>query len=164
MAVTLAPHLWYAHDAEAAARFYAAIIPNSSVDRVSYIPTDTPSGPAGSVAVVEFTLAGASVMAISAGEHDPFNDAISLVLICDTQAEIDRLWDGLLQGGGTPIQCGWLKDRFGVSWQVTPRCLGVMMCDTDRKRAGQVAAAMMQMVKFDIAALQAAYHRKPGRT
>jgi predicted 3-demethylubiquinone-9 3-methyltransferase (glyoxalase superfamily) len=96
-------------------------------------------------------------MAISAGPHHPFNDAISLMLICDTQDEIDAIWNGLQQGGGTPVQCGWLKDRYGVSWQVARRCLGEMMSDPDRERATSVARAMMQMVKFDIAALKLAY-------
>lgn len=156
MSVTFAPHLWYTADAEEAAHFYASVIPRSSVDRVTYLPVETPSGPAGSVAVVEFTLAGAPVMAISAGLHDPFNDAISLMLLCDTQAEIDAMWDGLLEGGGAPVQCGWLKDRYGVSWQIAPRALGEMMADADRMKAARVASAMMRMVKFDIAALEAA--------
>lgn len=158
MTVRFAPHLWYAQNADEAARFYVSVIPGSSVDRVTTLPAETPSGPAGTVAVVEFTLAGAPVMAISAGPHHPFNDAISLVLTCDTQAEIDTLWDGLLQGGGTPVQCGWLKDRYGVSWQITPRCLGQMMADPDREKAARVTRAMLTMVKFDIAALEAARH------
>lgn len=158
MTITFAPHLWYAKDAEAAARFYASVIPNSSVDRVTMLPADTPSGPAGSVAVVEFTLAGAPVMAISAGPHHDFNDAISLMLLCDTQAEIDALWEGLTAGGGKPVMCGWLKDRFGVSWQVAPRKLGEMMNDPDRARAARVATAMLQMVKLDLAVLEAAWN------
>ena len=158
MAVKFAPHLWYAHDAEAAAQFYASVIPNSSVDRVTMLPADTPSGPAGSVAVVEFTLAGAPVMAISAGPHHEFNDAISLMLLCDTQAEIDNLWDALISDGGRPVMCGWLKDRFGVSWQVAPRKLGEMMNDPDRARAARVATAMLQMVKLDLAVLEAAWN------
>ncbi len=157
MTVSFVPHLWYSEKAEEAAAFYASVIPNSSLDRINGVPADTPSGPAGSVRIVEFTLAGSPVMAISAGPHHPFNDAISLMLICDTQDEIDAIWNGLQQGGGTPVQCGWLKDRYGVSWQVAPRCLGEMMSDPDRERATSVARAMMQMVKFDIAALKLAY-------
>ncbi|MDX2307422.1 MAG: VOC family protein [Hyphomicrobium sp.] len=157
MSVTFCPHLWYAKDAEGAARFYASIIPNSSVDRITALPAETPSGPAGSVSVVEFTLAGAPVMAISAGPHHDFNDAISLMLLCDTQAEIDALWEGLTRDGGKPVMCGWLQDRYGVSWQVAPRRLGEMIGDADRERAARVTMAMLAMVKLDLAALEAAY-------
>lgn len=157
MSVTFAPHLWYTANAEEAARFYVSVIPGSTLDRVTPLPIETPSGPAGTVHVVEFTLAGAPVMAISAGPHHPFNDAISLMLLCDTQAEIDAVWDGLLRGGGTPVMCGWLKDRYGVSWQVAPKRMGVMMSDPDRAKAARAATAMMSMVKFDLAALEAAY-------
>ncbi|MGQ0672454.1 MAG: VOC family protein [Hyphomicrobium sp.] len=157
MAISFAPHLWYTKDAEEAARFYVSVIPRSSFDRVTVLPIETPSGPPGSVAVVEFTLAGAPVMAISAGPHHPFNDAISLMLLCDTQAEIDALWSGLTSGGGKPVQCGWLQDRYGVSWQVAPRRLGEMIGDPDRAKAARAASAMMGMVKLDLAALEAAY-------
>jgi predicted 3-demethylubiquinone-9 3-methyltransferase (glyoxalase superfamily) len=129
----------------------------STFDCVTALPADTPSKPAGSVSVVEFTLAGAPVRAITAGPHHDFNDAISLVLLCDTQAEIDGLWEGLLQGGGKPVACGWLTDRYGVRWQIAPRCLGEMIADEDRLRAAAVTKAMLQMVKFEIAALKAAY-------
>ncbi len=157
MAIEFVPHLWYAKDAEDAARFYVSVIPGSSFDRVTVLPADTPSGPAGSVSVVEFTLSGAPVMAMTAGPHDEFNNSISLMLLCDTQAEIDALWEGLLQGGGTPIACGWLKDRYGVRWQIAPRRLGQMIAGEDRARAAAVAKSMLQMVKLDIAALEAAY-------
>ena len=157
MAVTFTPFLWYAREAEAAARFYVSVIPGSSLDRITAMPVETPVGPPGAVTVVEFTLAGAPMMAMSAGEHDPFNDAVSLMLLCDTQAEIDSLWDGLVQGGGQPVACGWLKDRFGVSWQIAPRRFSAMIADPDRAAAARVATAMMGMVKFDLAALEAAY-------
>lgn len=156
MTVSFAPHLWYTGHAEEAARHYVNVIPGSSIERVTRLAAETPSGPPGSVSVVEFTLAGVSVMAISAGSHHDFNDAISLMLICDTQDEIDAIWMGLLEGGGSPVQCGWLKDRYGVSWQVAPRCLGEMIADPDRERAARVTKAMLQMVKIDIAALNAA--------
>lgn len=158
MAVTFAPHLWYVNDAEEAARFYTSIIPNSSFDRVTALPVESPSGPAGSVHVVEFTLAGAPVMAISAGLHEPFNDAVSLMLLCDTQAEIDALWNGLISGGGHAVACGWLKDKYGVSWQVAPRRLGEMISHPDRERAAKAAGAMMGMVKFDLGKLEAAFN------
>ncbi|HWO23171.1 MAG TPA: VOC family protein [Kofleriaceae bacterium] len=152
----IVPHLWYAKEAEEAAAFYASIFPDSRVDRVTAMPTDSPSGPAGSVKVVEFTLFGQQFMAITAGPLDPFNHAISFVVNCEDQAEVDRYWDALLQGGSVE-QCGWLKDRYGVSWQIVPTALGQMMVDEDRERAGRVAAAMMKMVKLDVAGLQAAY-------
>jgi predicted 3-demethylubiquinone-9 3-methyltransferase (glyoxalase superfamily) len=151
------PHLWYAREAEEAARFYASIFPDSRVDRVTALPADTPSGPAGSVAVVEFTLFGQPFMAISAGPLDPFNHAISFVVACEDQAEVDRYWDALLQDGGAPEQCGWLKDRYGLSWQIVPAVLGEMINDPDRRKARRVAEAMLKMVKLDVAGLKAAY-------
>ena len=152
----ITPFLWYAKEAEEAAAFYASIFPDSRVTRVTALPTDSPSGPAGSVKVVEFLLRGQPFVAMSAGPLDSFNHAISFVVNCDNQAEIDRYWDALLEGGSAE-QCGWLKDRFGVSWQIVPAGFGEMMADPDRARAKRVADAMMKMVKFDIAALEAAY-------
>jgi len=160
MAVKFVPHLWYSQHAEEAARFYVSVIPGSSIGNVSnvtIVPADSPSGPAGSVSVVSFTIAGTPMVAFSAGPHHEFNDAISLMLVCDTQDEIDQMWEGLLQGGGHPVQCGWLKDRYGVSWQVAPSCLGSLLGGSDKARAAAAAQAMMQMVKLDIAQLEAAY-------
>ena len=136
----IVPHLWFEKDADKAAKFYASIFPDSRVDRVTPIPADTPSGPAGSVDVVEFTLAGQPFMAISAGPLDPFNHAISFMVNCADQAEIDRYWDAL-SAGGTIEQCGWLRDRYGVSWQIVPTVLGEMMTDPDRARARRVTEA-----------------------
>src|SRR5690606_12102785 len=119
-------------------------------------PVDTPSGPAGSVKVVDFTLLGQRFQAISAGPLDPFNHAISLVVLCDDQAELDRYWNALLEGG-TAEACGWLRDRYGVCWQIVPAEFDDMMVDPDRDRARRVAEAMLKMVKLDIAALRAAY-------
>jgi len=150
------PFFWYTNQAEEAARFYASIFPDSRVDRVSSLPVDSPSGPAGSVKVVDFILFGKRFQAMSAGPLDPFNHAISMVVVCEDQAEIDRYWSGLLQGGKEE-QCGWLKDRYGVSWQIVPRMLDEIFADSDvagRKRMGE---AMLKMVKLDIAKLKAAY-------
>ena len=152
----ITPHLWFAEKAEEAARFYASIFPDSRVDRVTAIPADTPSGPAGSVAVVEFTLFGQGFMAISAGPLDPFNHAISFVVNCADQAEVDRYWNALVEGGA-PEQCGWLKDRYGVSWQIVPTVLGEMMVDADRGKVKRVMEAILKMVKIDIAGLKQAY-------
>src|SRR5439155_5521506 len=121
-------------------------------------PVDSPSGPAGSVKVVEFTLFGQPFMAMSAGPLDPFNHAISFAVNCDDQAELDRYWNALLEGGKAE-QCGWLKDRYGVFWQIVPTLLGEMMKDNDRARAKRVADAMLKMVKLDIAGLKRAYDR-----
>jgi predicted 3-demethylubiquinone-9 3-methyltransferase (glyoxalase superfamily) len=152
----ITPHLWYAKEAEEAARFYASIFPDSRVDRVTTMPADSPSGPEGSVKVVEFTLSGQQFMAMSAGPLDPFNHAISFAVNCDDQAELDRYWEALQQGGSVE-QCGWLKDRYGVSWQVVPTVLGEMMAAPDREKARRAAQAMLKMKKLDIAALKAAY-------
>lgn len=153
----IVPHLWYAKEAEEAARFYASIFPDSRVDRVTPLAAESPSGPAGSVSVVEFTLFGQAFMAISAGPHDAFNDAISFLIHCDTQAEIDRYWDAILEGGGKPQACGWIIDRFGVRWQISPTILGELMSDADPAKARRVAEEMLRQVKFDVGKLIAAY-------
>ena len=155
----ITPFLWYATQAEEAANFYATIFPDSRVDRVTALPADSPSGPAGSVKVVEFTVFGQSFMAMSAGQMDPFNHAISFVVNCEDQAEVDRYWDALLDGGSAEA-CGWLKDKFGVSWQIVPTVLGKMMADPDRDKARRASEAMMKMVKLDIAGLTAAYEAR----
>jgi predicted 3-demethylubiquinone-9 3-methyltransferase (glyoxalase superfamily) len=150
-------HLWYAKEAEEAARFYASIFPDSRVVRVTALQSDSPSGPAGSVKVVNFTLFGQRFQAISAGPHHEFNDAISIVVSCDDQAELDRYWNALLQGGGQPQACGWLTDRFGLRWQIVPAVLDELMGDKDPARAKRVTDAMLKMVKLDIATLEKAY-------
>jgi predicted 3-demethylubiquinone-9 3-methyltransferase (glyoxalase superfamily) len=150
-------HLWYAKEAEEAAQFYASVFPDSRIDRVWALPSDSPSGPAGSVKVVDFTLRGQRFQAMSAGPHHDFNDAMSIVVLCDDQAELDRYWDALLQGGGKPQACGWLIDRYGVRWQVVPAALDEMMRKGDASRSKKVAEALLKMVKLDIAALEQAY-------
>jgi predicted 3-demethylubiquinone-9 3-methyltransferase (glyoxalase superfamily) len=157
----ITPFLWYATEAEQAAAFYASIFPDSRVIRVTALPSESLSGPAGSVKVVEFILFGQPFTAMSAGPLDPFNHAVSFVVNCDTQDEIDRYWDALLKGGSAE-QCGWLKDRFGVSWQIVPTVLGEMMADPDRGKAKRAADAMLKMVKLDIAKLKAAYAATTG--
>lgn len=152
----ITPFLWYAKEAEEAATLYAALFPDSRVLNVTKMPCESPSGPPGSVTIVEFLLFGQSFTAMSAGPLDPFNHAVSFVVSCDDQAELDRYWNGLLEGGGTPEQCGWLRDRFGVCWQIIPKQLGELMGDPDRAKASRASEAMLKMVKLDIAALQAA--------
>ena len=151
----ITPHLWYSSEAEEAANFYASIFPDSRVDRVTALPNDSPSGPAGSVKIVEFTLFGQPFQAISAGPLDPFNHAVSFIVNCGDQVEVDRYWNALLDGGKAE-QCGWLKDRYGLSWQIVPTALGELMADPDRAKAKRVGDAMLKMVKLDIAKLKAA--------
>jgi predicted 3-demethylubiquinone-9 3-methyltransferase (glyoxalase superfamily) len=148
-------HLWFEKDMEAAIGFYTSLIPGSSVHWVSGLPADSPSGPADSVKIAAFTLGDQRYMAIEAGPLDPFNHSFSIIVECETQAEIDRLWDALKEGGSTE-QCGWLRDRWGLSWQITPRRLGELMGDPDRGKTKRVAEAMLKMAKFDIASLEAA--------
>ena len=151
------PFLWYAKDAEQAAKFYASIFPDSQVDRVVTMQSDSPSGPPGSVKVVDFTLFGQPFQAMAAGPHHDFNDAISLVVLCDDQAELDRYWTALLEGGGQEQACGWLNDKYGLRWQILPARLVEMMADQDPVRSKRVSDAMLQMVKLDAAKLEAAY-------
>jgi predicted 3-demethylubiquinone-9 3-methyltransferase (glyoxalase superfamily) len=148
-------HLWFEKDMEAAVRFYTQLIPGSSLDWISAVPADTPSGPAGSVRLAGFTLGDQRYMAIEAGPLDPFNHSFSIIVGCDSQDEIDRLWEALSEGGQVE-QCGWLRDRFGLSWQITPTRLGELMSDRDPAKAKRVTEAMLKMVKFDIAGLEAA--------
>ena len=150
-------HLWYAKEAEEAARFYASIFPDSRVDRVTPLLSDSPSGPGGSVKIVDFTLLGQRFQAMSAGPHHEFNDAISMMVRCDNQAELDRYWDALIAGGGKAQACGWLIDRFGLRWQIVPAILDELMRDKDPARSKRVTDALLRMVKLDIAALEKAY-------
>ena len=154
----LVPALWYAKEAEEAAKFYASIFPESRIDRVTALATDSPSGPAGSVRVVEFVLFGQSFLAMSAGPHDPFNDAISFQVMCTSQAEIDRYWNAILEHGGKTQACGWINDKYGVRWQIVPTQLGDMLADRDSEKAKRAADEMMKQVKFDLAKLEAAYN------
>lgn len=155
MTTTVTQFLWFEKDMEAALRRYTELIPGSTVEPSVAMPTDSPSGPAGSVKVASFTLAGQSYMAMEAGKMDPFNHAFSIMVECDDQAEVDRLWDALGEGGSYEA-CGWLRDRWGLSWQITPRRLNELMADPDRAKAKRAADAMMTMVKLDIAAIEAA--------
>ena len=151
------PFLWYAKEAEEAAKFYTSIFPDSRIDRVVAMQSESPSGPPGSVKVVDFTLLGQRFQAMTAGPHHDFNDAISIVVLCEDQAEIDGYWSALLKGGGKEQACGWLTDRYGLRWQIVPARMDEMMADPDKARSKRATDAMLQMVKFDIAALEKAY-------
>ncbi len=160
MPTPIAPCLWFDNQAEEAARFYTAIFPNSRIVRISRYGKaghEVHHQPAGTVMAVAFELNGQPFTALNGGPVFKFNEAISLQILCDTQSEVDMYWK--LSEGGDPKaqQCGWLKDKFGVSWQVTPKVLADMLSDSNPERSGRVMEAMLKMKKFDIAALERAY-------
>ena len=152
----ITPCLWFVDQAEEAARFYTSVFPNSSIRDVHRSRADNPGAKEGAVLLVSFTLAGQEYLALNGGPHDSFNDAISLSVDCADQEEVDRLWAALMADGGRPVQCGWLKDKYGLSWQIVPRRLTELLSDPDLEKGRRVMHAMMQMVKLDVAALEAA--------
>lgn len=152
----IAPCLWFSDEAEEAARFYVSLLPDACIDHVEKSPADNPSGKAGSVLMVQFTLAGQRFLALNGGTRFEYTHAISFQVDCADQAEVDRLWDGLSSGGSTE-QCGWLKDRYGVSWQIVPAILPKLLGGPDPAKAKRAMQAMLQMTKLDIAALKRAY-------
>jgi predicted 3-demethylubiquinone-9 3-methyltransferase (glyoxalase superfamily) len=153
----ISPCLWFDGQAEEAARFYVSLLPGSRIDAILNYAVDAPGGKAGAVMLVEFTLAGETYSALNGGPLFQFNEAISLSVSCADQAEVDRLWAAFTSDGGKPVQCGWLKDKFGVSWQIVPAALPRMLKDKDPAKARRVTEAMMKMVKLDLAALERAY-------
>jgi predicted 3-demethylubiquinone-9 3-methyltransferase (glyoxalase superfamily) len=153
---TFYPCLWFDGNAEEAAQFYASIFPDTHVDRVWRSPAETPSGPAGMVLTVDFTLLGTHVQGLNGGDDFRFNEAISFVVEVDDQAEVDRLWDALTADGGEPGPCGWLKDRFGLSWQIAPRELNELMNDPDPERSRRAMEAMLQMGKIELSEVRRA--------
>jgi predicted 3-demethylubiquinone-9 3-methyltransferase (glyoxalase superfamily) len=153
---TVYPCLWFDGKAQEAAEFYTGLFPDSRIDRVWRTPADTPSGPAGTVLTVDFTVGGLHLQALDGGPEFTFNEAVSLVWECEDQAEVDRLWDALTADGGEPGPCGWLKDRFGLSWQIVPKELNVLVSDPDPERARRAMEAMLQMGKIEVAGLRAA--------
>jgi len=148
-------HLWFEKDMEVAIRFYTSLIPGSSVHWISPLPAESPSGPPGSVKIASFTLGDQRYMAVEAGPLDPFNHSFSIMVECETQRDLDRLWNALREGGSVE-QCGWLRDRWGLSWQIAPTRLGELMSDPDQAKVKRVSEAMLKMVKLDIAPLEAA--------
>jgi predicted 3-demethylubiquinone-9 3-methyltransferase (glyoxalase superfamily) len=153
----IAPCLWFDGTAEEAARFYTTIFPNSRIDGVYRAVSDVPGTKAGEVLTVDFTLQGRSFIGLNGGPEFTFNEAISFSIDCEDQAEVDRYWDALLAGGGEPSVCGWLKDCFGLSWQVVPRRLNELINSSDREAATRAMEAMLQMTKIEVAELEAAY-------
>jgi len=148
--------LWYDHDAEEAARFYAKTFSDSAVGAVMRAPGDFPSGKKGDVLTVEFTVAGIPCVGLNGGSAFKHSEAFSFQIATDDQAETDRLWNAIVSNGGQESACGWCKDKWGLSWQITPRALLDAITDPDRAAAQRAFAAMMQMKKIDIAAIEAA--------
>ena len=148
--------LWYERDAEAAARFYAQTFPDSAVGKVMCAPGDNPSGKRGDVLTVEFTVAGIPCVGLNGGPAFKHSEAFSFQIATDDQAETDRLWDAIIGNGGQPSACGWCKDKWGLSWQITPRALSAAIADPDPAAAKRAFEAMMEMTKIDIAKIEAA--------
>lgn len=152
----ITPFLWFDNNAEEAMNLYTSVFKNSKILSLTRCGESGP-GPAGSVLVGSFQIEGQEFTALNGGPMFKFTEAISLVVNCDSQEEVDTLWRQLTAGGGAPSRCGWLKDRFGLSWQIVPRIMGTLLQDPDPAKAGRVMQAMMQMTKIDIAALQRAH-------
>jgi predicted 3-demethylubiquinone-9 3-methyltransferase (glyoxalase superfamily) len=156
----ITPFLWFDHQAEEAARFYTQVFENSRVGRIARYDTDVARAagrPAGSVMTVEFELAGQPFTALNGGPHAQFTEAVSFVVNCDSQEEVDRYWQRLSDGGDPNAQqCGWLKDRFGLSWQIVPRILFELLYDPDVERGRRAMLALLSMKKLDVRRLQEA--------
>jgi predicted 3-demethylubiquinone-9 3-methyltransferase (glyoxalase superfamily) len=157
----ISPCLWFDGEAEAAANFYVSLLPDSRIEHVQRNVMDNPAGKAGSVLIVDFTLAGRRFLALNGGTRFDYTHAVSFHVDCADQAEVDRLWEALSEGG-TVERCGWLRDRYGVFWQVVPSVLPQMLGDRDAAKAQRVMQAMLQMIKLDIAALKRAYDGRPA--
>lgn len=151
----ITPFLWFDRQAEEAAQFYTSIFPNSKIVKVARYGEAGP-GPAGSAMTVEFQLEGMSFVGLNGGPNFQFNKAISFVVNCETQEEVDAYWDKL-SAGGAEVQCGWLTDKFGLSWQIVPTLLPKLLGDPDPEKSQRVMKAMFTMIKLDVAALQQAY-------
>lgn len=154
----ITPFLWFDTQAEEAAKFYTSIFKNSKITAIARYPEGSP-GPAGTVMMVGFELDGQPFTALNAGPIFKFNESISFVVHCETQEEVDEYWEKLLEGG-QESQCGWLKDKFGLSWQITPNALIEMLQDKDAEKSKRVMQAMLQMRKIDIGTLKQAYEVK----
>jgi predicted 3-demethylubiquinone-9 3-methyltransferase (glyoxalase superfamily) len=156
----VSPCLWFDGEAEEAAKFYVSLLPDSRIETIQKNTVDSRAGKAGTVLVVEFTLAGQRFMALNGGMKMEYTHAVSFMIDCADQAEVDQLWESLLRDGGTAEQCGWLKDRYGVSWQILPTALPKYLGGSDKAGAQRAMQAMMGMVKLDIDGLRRAYEGK----
>jgi len=160
--VRIATCLWFDKNAEEAANFYAATFPDSRVTAVHKSPSDYPSGKAGDVLTVEFSVLGQPFLGLNGGKAFTFDEAISFQVFTDTQEETDRYWNAIVSSGGQESECGWCKDRFGLSWQIVPRALMAAINDPDRAAAKRAMDAMMTMRKIDIATIEAARASQPS--
>jgi len=151
-----ATHLWFDHQAVEAAELYTRLLPDSRVDRVVTVPPGVPGAAPGSAFFVDLTLVGQQYTFLNGGPLFPFDSQVSLYVLCDTQEEVDHYWSALLEGGGKEVQCGWLTDRFGLSWQIVPEALERLMADDDPEVVVRVTQAMLGMVKLDVAGLERA--------
>jgi predicted 3-demethylubiquinone-9 3-methyltransferase (glyoxalase superfamily) len=158
----ITPCLWFDGQAEEAAEVYTSLFPDSRIDGVQRSPADNPSTSKGEVLTVDFTIAGQKFIGLNGGPDFKFNEAVSFSIDCKDQEEVDRYWNALIEGGGEPSQCGWLKDRFGVSWQVIPRQLPEMLQSPDREGAERAMNAMLKMTKIEVDKLQEAYEGVPA--
>ncbi|GAA5505498.1 VOC family protein [Novipirellula caenicola] len=158
---TITPCLWFDNNAEQAAEFYTSVFDNSRIISKVINHDDWPGGKAGEVVVVEFELKGQRYQSLNGGPSQPFNDRVSLSVTCKDQAEVDRYWDALTADGGEPIMCGWLKDKFGLRWQIVPEAFFKFVSDQDIEKSRRVMQAMTQMVKLDVQALTRAYEGQP---
>ena len=152
----ISPCLWFDGEAEEAAKFYVSLLPDSRIDKIQKNPVDGPAGKAGTVLVVEFTLAGQKYLALNGGMRVEYTHAVSFKIDCKDQAEVDRLWDALSSNGGSVERCGWLRDRYGLYWQIVPSILPELLGGPDRAGAQRAMQAMLKMVKLDIAELRKA--------
>lgn len=153
----ISPCLWYDGQAEQAANFYVSLFPDSRVGHILRSPSDNPGSKEGDVLLVDFTLAGRQYSALNGGPQFPFTEAVSMVARCEDQAEVDRLWDALAAEGGEPVQCGWLKDKWGLRWQIVPQELFDMYESPDKAAVKRAFEAMLGMVKLDLAELRRAF-------
>ena len=153
----ISPCIWFNDEAEEAANFYVSLLPDSRIDHIQRNPIDSPAGKAGTVLVVDFTLAGQKYMALNGGKRLEHTWAISFKIDCADQAEVDHLWDVLASDGGATQQCGWVRDRYGVSWQIVPSALPEFLGGSDAAGAKRAMQAMLGMTKLDIAELRRAY-------
>jgi len=156
----ITPCLWFDGEAEEAAKFYVSLLPDSRIENVQKNSVDGPAGKAGTVLVVDFTLAGQRFMALNGGTRFEYTHAVSFKIDCADQAEVDRLWEALSADGGKVERCGWLKDRFGVSWQIVPSALGQYLGGADPDGRQRAMQTMLGMIKLDIAGLKRAYEGK----
>ena len=158
----ISPCLWFDGEAEEAAKFYVSLLPDSRIDKIQKNPVDGPAGKAGTVLVVQFTLAGQEYVALNGGMRFEYTHAVSFKIDCKDQAEVDRLWNALSSNGGSVERCGWLRDRYGLYWQIVPSILPELLGGSDRAGAQRAMQAMLQMVKLDIAELKKAYEGRPA--